>query len=99
MGSGITAGTVAVVALNYIFNELGVGSKTAEALGSTPPFVGAEEVANATSKSKQLALMVITGCAIATVDAAGTEHATGHLVIEDGRITAIGAGPGSGERP
>jgi xanthine permease len=55
MGSGITAGTVAVVALNYIFNELGVGSKTADALGSTPPFVGAEEVANAASKPKQLA--------------------------------------------
>ena len=56
MGSGITAGTVAVVALNYIFNELGVGGKTAQALGSTPTFVGAEEVAAANAaKSKQLA--------------------------------------------
>jgi cytosine/adenosine deaminase-related metal-dependent hydrolase len=37
--------------------------------------------------------LVLQGCAIATVDAAGTEHADGHLVIEDGRIAAVGAGP------
>jgi cytosine/adenosine deaminase-related metal-dependent hydrolase len=36
---------------------------------------------------------VIEGCAIATVDAAGTEHADGHIVIEDGRIAAVGACP------
>jgi cytosine/adenosine deaminase-related metal-dependent hydrolase len=36
---------------------------------------------------------VIEGCAIATVDAAGNEHRDGHLVLEDGRIAAIGAGP------
>ena len=42
-GSGITAGTVCVVALNYIFNHLGVGDKTAEALSTTPPLIGAEE--------------------------------------------------------
>jgi cytosine/adenosine deaminase-related metal-dependent hydrolase len=36
---------------------------------------------------------VIEGCAIATVDAAGTEHADGHIVIEDGRVVAVGAGP------
>jgi cytosine/adenosine deaminase-related metal-dependent hydrolase len=36
--------------------------------------------------------IVIEGCAIATVDAAGTEHDDGHIVIEDGRITAVGAG-------
>ena len=36
--------------------------------------------------------LVIEGCAIATVDAAGTEHADGHIVIEDGRITAVGEG-------
>ena len=35
---------------------------------------------------------VIEGCAIATVDQAGTEHADGHIVIEDGRITAVGEG-------
>jgi cytosine/adenosine deaminase-related metal-dependent hydrolase len=41
--------------------------------------------------------MVISGCAIATVDPAGTEYASGHIVIEDGRIAAVGAGPGAGE--
>jgi len=35
---------------------------------------------------------VVEGCAIATVDAAGTEHGDGHLVVEDGRITAVGEG-------
>jgi 8-oxoguanine deaminase len=37
---------------------------------------------------------VIENCAIATVDAAGTEHAHGHIVIDDGRITAVGEGGG-----
>jgi cytosine/adenosine deaminase-related metal-dependent hydrolase len=36
--------------------------------------------------------LVIENCAIATVDAAGTEHADGHVVIEDGRIAAVGPG-------
>jgi cytosine/adenosine deaminase-related metal-dependent hydrolase len=38
---------------------------------------------------------VIEGCAIATVDAAGTEHRDGHLVIADGRILAVGEGGAS----
>jgi cytosine/adenosine deaminase-related metal-dependent hydrolase len=33
------------------------------------------------------------GCYIATVDAAGTEYPSGHLVIEGNRIAAVGAGP------
>jgi cytosine/adenosine deaminase-related metal-dependent hydrolase len=37
--------------------------------------------------------LVIEGCAVATVDAAGTEHASGHLVVEGGRILAVGPGP------
>ena len=37
--------------------------------------------------------LVIDGCAVATVDAAGTEHTRGHVVIRDGRIAAVGAGP------
>ena len=37
--------------------------------------------------------VVVTGCAIATVDPAGTEHRTGHLVLRGGRIEAVGAGP------
>ncbi len=36
---------------------------------------------------------VIEGCAIATVDAVGTEYRDGHLVIEDERIVAMGEGP------
>ena len=36
--------------------------------------------------------MVIEGCAIATVDANGTEHQDGHIVIEDDRIVAVGEG-------
>src|SRR4051794_15500593 len=35
---------------------------------------------------------VIERCAIATMDAAGTEHADGHLVIDGDRIVAVGAG-------
>jgi cytosine/adenosine deaminase-related metal-dependent hydrolase len=40
-----------------------------------------------------MSTLVIHGAAIATVDAAGTEHAVGHLVATDGWITAVGAGP------
>jgi len=40
-----------------------------------------------------MSVTVIEGCAIATVDAAGTEHADGHLVIADDRLVAVGAGP------
>ncbi len=36
---------------------------------------------------------VIENCAIATVDAADTEYATGHLVLAGNRIESLGAGP------
>ncbi|MGH8878054.1 MAG: 8-oxoguanine deaminase, partial [Stackebrandtia sp.] len=36
--------------------------------------------------------LIIDNTAIATVDSADTEHACGHVVAEDGRITAVGAG-------
>src|SRR6202035_4267942 len=36
--------------------------------------------------------IVIEGCAIATVDAVGTECRDGHLVIDDERIVAVGEG-------
>jgi len=36
---------------------------------------------------------VIEGCAIATVDATGTEYRDGHIVIEDAWIVAVGDGP------
>lgn len=39
-----------------------------------------------------MSTLVIEGCAIATVDAAGTEHADGHIVVRDGLITAVGSG-------
>lgn len=37
--------------------------------------------------------IVIDNAAIATVDAAGTEHDSGHVVVDGGRIEAVGAGP------
>jgi cytosine/adenosine deaminase-related metal-dependent hydrolase len=36
---------------------------------------------------------VIEGCAIATVDRDRREFADGHLVLDDGRIAALGPGP------
>ena len=36
--------------------------------------------------------LVLENCAIATVDAAGSEHACGHVVVADGRIEAVGEG-------
>jgi cytosine/adenosine deaminase-related metal-dependent hydrolase len=42
---------------------------------------------------------VIEGCAIATVDADGTEYRDGHIVIEGGRIVAIGDGPAANGEP
>ncbi|TNC22490.1 8-oxoguanine deaminase [Amycolatopsis alkalitolerans] len=41
---------------------------------------------------------VLDNAAIATVDAEGTEYPSGHVVVEDGRIVAVGAGPGRGDR-
>jgi 8-oxoguanine deaminase len=35
---------------------------------------------------------VLSGCAVVTVDAAGTEYPDGHLVLTGGRIAAVGAG-------
>jgi cytosine/adenosine deaminase-related metal-dependent hydrolase len=46
-----------------------------------------------------LTAIAIEGCAIATLDGDGTEHADGHIVIEGDRITAVGAGPASDARP
>ena len=37
--------------------------------------------------------LVIEGCAIATVDGDGTEHADGHIVVRHGFIDEVGAGP------
>ncbi|WP_165988457.1 8-oxoguanine deaminase [Streptomyces sp. YIM 98790] len=37
--------------------------------------------------------LVIENCAVATVDADGTEHATGHVVVSGSLIEAVGPGP------
>ena len=37
--------------------------------------------------------VVIEGCAVATMDDSRREHASGHVVVEDGVISAVGAGP------
>ena len=37
--------------------------------------------------------LVLDGCAVSTVDDAGTEHERGHVVISDGVIQAVGSGP------
>ncbi|QIS16151.1 8-oxoguanine deaminase [Nocardia arthritidis] len=37
--------------------------------------------------------LVIDGCAVATVDAAGIEYRSGHVVVHGNRIGAVGAGP------
>jgi cytosine/adenosine deaminase-related metal-dependent hydrolase len=36
---------------------------------------------------------VLTGCTVVTMDPGRTEHATGHVVVRDGRIETVGAGP------
>lgn len=38
-------------------------------------------------------MLVIDGAAVSTVDTAGTEHATGHVIVADGRIQTVAAGP------
>ena len=40
---------------------------------------------------------VIENCAVATVDAARTEHESGHVVIEGNQIAAVGGGPAAGD--
>ncbi len=47
--------------------------------------------------SKSLSRTVIEGCAIATVDAAGTEYVDGHLVVDGKRILAVGPGAAPAE--
>lgn len=37
--------------------------------------------------------LVLDGCAVATVDADRTEHATGHVVLAGNRVESVGAGP------
>src|SRR6516165_728681 len=43
--------------------------------------------------------IVLNGCAVVTVDGARTEHDNGHIVVEGGRISAVGAGPAPRDLP
>jgi len=43
--------------------------------------------------------LVINGCAVVTVDAQRAEHATGHVLVDGQRITAVGPGPGPADLP
>jgi cytosine/adenosine deaminase-related metal-dependent hydrolase len=36
--------------------------------------------------------LLLTGCAVATMDGAGSEHAEGWILVEDGRIASLGGG-------
>jgi len=38
-------------------------------------------------------MIVLDRCAVSTVDSAGTEHLSGHVVVADGRIRSVGSGP------
>lgn len=40
-----------------------------------------------------MSTIAVEGCAVATVDAAGTEYPSGHLVLQGGHIAAVGDGP------
>lgn len=39
-----------------------------------------------------MSVLVLDGCAVATVDAHATEHASGHVVVRDDRIVTVGDG-------
>ncbi len=43
--------------------------------------------------------LVINGCAVVTVDAQRAEHATGHVLVDGQRITAVGPGPAPADLP
>jgi cytosine/adenosine deaminase-related metal-dependent hydrolase len=42
--------------------------------------------------------IVLDGCGVVTMDGARSEYASGHVVIEDRRITAVGEGPAPRQR-
>jgi cytosine/adenosine deaminase-related metal-dependent hydrolase len=43
--------------------------------------------------------VVLTGCAVATVDGQGAEYSAGHVLVDGQRITAVGPGPAPAGRP
>ena len=46
-----------------------------------------------------MSVLVLDGCAVVTVDARRTEHATGHVVVRDERIVTVGVGPAPTDDP
>jgi cytosine/adenosine deaminase-related metal-dependent hydrolase len=38
-------------------------------------------------------MIILDRCAVSTVDPAGTEHPSGHVVVDGGRIVSVGPGP------
>ncbi|MGH3858754.1 8-oxoguanine deaminase [Actinokineospora sp.] len=46
-----------------------------------------------------MSTVVISGCSVVTMDPSRTEHPSGHIVVDDARITAVGAGPGPRDLP
>ncbi|SDH17645.1 Cytosine/adenosine deaminase [Lentzea fradiae] len=38
-------------------------------------------------------MIVLDRCAVSTVDSSGTEHASGHVVVDGSRIVSVGSGP------
>lgn len=46
-----------------------------------------------------MSAVVISGCSVVTMDPGRTEHASGHIVVDGGRITAVAAGPGPRDLP
>ncbi|MGI4896696.1 MAG: 8-oxoguanine deaminase [Janthinobacterium lividum] len=46
----------------------------------------------AVGQDRHMSSLLITGAAVATVDASGTEHAQGFVLVRDGVVAAVGAG-------
>ena len=99
MGSGITAGTVVVgLELHLQRARLSAGRRPRRC-GSTPTFVGAEEVAAATPPSRAARLMPVTvnGCAIATVDRRRDRVRVRPPPLRGRPDRAVGDGPADGD--
>lgn len=67
----------------------GISENDAHRLVSPGPGDGADTDAGTGTDPS----FIIEGCAVATVDDAGTEYTTGHVVVTHGVIRAVGPGP------